>query len=150
IKYLAEWISTFVSRYNRWTCPKYLIGESYGTTRVSGLALELQQSQWIFLNGVILVSPTELGIERGGPVNMASHLPYFAATAWFHKALPADLQSKDLTDVLPEIETFTIDQLVPALSRGGFLDEAKRKDIAAKMARYSGLSEKSILQHNLQ
>src|SRR4030095_12282642 len=74
IKYLAEWISTFVSRYNRWPSPKYLIGESYGTNRVSGLALELQNRQWMFLNGVVLVSPTILGIERTGPVDMASRL----------------------------------------------------------------------------
>ena len=53
ISYLAEWINTFVTRHNRWTSPKYLIGESYGTTRVSGLALELQNRQWMYLNGVI-------------------------------------------------------------------------------------------------
>ena len=64
IKYLAEWINTFVSRMNRWASPKYLIGESYGTGRVSGLALELQNAHWMFFNGVILVSPTTLGIER--------------------------------------------------------------------------------------
>ncbi|MGZ8554572.1 MAG: S10 family serine carboxypeptidase-like protein, partial [Chitinophagaceae bacterium] len=92
IKYLAEWINTFVTRNNRWASPKYLIGESYGTTRVSGLALELQNAQWMYLNGVILVSPTELGIERSGPVEAALRLPYFAATAWDHKMLPADLQ----------------------------------------------------------
>ena len=149
IKYLAEWISTFVSRYNRWPSPKYLIGESYGTNRVSGLALELQNRQWMFLNGVVLVSPTILGIERTGPVDMASRLPYYAATAWYHKALPSDLQSKDLTDMLPEVEEFTINELIPALTRGGSLDDAKRKAIAAKMSRYSGLSEKVILQRNL-
>ena len=149
IKYLAEWISTFVSRYNRWPSPKYLIGESYGTNRVSGLALELQNRQWMFLNGVVLVSPTILGIERTGPVDMASRLPYYAATAWYHKVLPADLQNKDLTEVLPEVEEFTINELIPALTRGGFIDESKRKAIAAKMSRYSGLSEKVILQRNL-
>jgi len=58
IKYLAEWINTFVTRKGRWASPKFLIGESYGTTRVSGLALELQNSQWMYLNGVVLVSPT--------------------------------------------------------------------------------------------
>ncbi len=56
IKYLADWIGTFVTRQNRWASPKYLIGESYGTTRVSGLALELQNAQWMYLNGVVLVS----------------------------------------------------------------------------------------------
>ncbi len=149
ITYLAEWLNTFVARNNRWTSPKYLIGESYGTTRVSGLALELQNAHWMYLNGVILVSPTELGIKRDGPVGDALNLPYFAAAAWYQKALPADLQQKDLNDVLPEVETFTINELIPALSQGGFIDESKRKQIASKMSRYSGLSEKSILQHNL-
>ncbi len=149
VVYLAEWLNTFVSRNNRWTSPKYLIGESYGTTRVSGLALELQNAHWMYLNGVILVSPTELGIKREGPVNDALALPYFAAAAWYQKALPADLQQKDLNDVLPEVEAFTIDELIPAIAKGGFIDESKRKQIAAKISRYSGLSEKSILQHNL-
>ncbi|MBI1767612.1 MAG: carboxypeptidase [Bacteroidetes bacterium] len=149
VTYLAEWLNTFISRNNRWTSPKYLIGESYGTTRVSGLALELQNAHWMYLNGVILVSPTELGIKRDGPVNDALSLPYFAAAAWYQKALPADLQQKDLNEVLPEVEAFAIDELIPALSKGGFIDEQKRKAIATKMSRYSGLSEKSILQHNL-
>ncbi len=149
IKYLAEWINTFVTRNNRWALPKYLIGESYGTTRVSGLALELQNAQWMYLNGVILVSPTELGIERSGPVETALRLPYFAATAWEHKMLPAELQQKDLTAMLPEVEDFTLNELIPAMSKGSSLTDDKKKQIADKMARYSGLSAKVILQHNL-
>lgn len=96
IKYLAEWINTFVTRKGRWASPKFLIGESYGTTRVSGLALELQDAQWMYLNGVVLVSPTELGIDRNGPLDAALKLPYFTATAWYHKKLPADLQQKEI------------------------------------------------------
>jgi carboxypeptidase C (cathepsin A) len=149
IKYLAGWINTFVSRYKRWASPKFLIGESYGTTRVSGLALELQNGHWMYLNGVILVSPTDLGIERTGPVDDALILPYFTATAWYHKKLPADLQSKDLTVVLPEVETFTVNELIPALTKGGNLGDADRKAIAEKMSRYSGLSQQFILQNNL-
>ncbi len=149
IKYLGEWLTNFVSRKGRWTSAKYLIGESYGTTRVSGLALELQNAHWMYLNGVILVSPTDLGIERGGPVDAAVNLPYFAAAAWYHKMLPPDLQAKDLTDMLPEVEEFTLNELIPGLSRGGFITEAKKKELASKMARYSGLSEKVILQQNL-
>ena len=103
-------------------------------------------TDWI---GVILVSPTDLGIERGVASNAALRLPYFAATAWFHKMLSPDLQQKDLTDMLPEVESFTINELLPAISKGGFLEDAKRKEIAAKMARYSGISEKVILQNNL-
>jgi carboxypeptidase C (cathepsin A) len=149
IKYLADWISTFVTRKNRWASPKFLIGESYGTTRVSGLALALQDDQWMYLNGVILISPTELGISRSGPVDIALHLPYYAATAWYHKALSADLQQKDLLAILPEVEDFTINKLIPAISKGGFLDEDSKRLIASQMAAYSGLSQKVILQHNL-
>ena len=149
IKYLAEWLNTFVTRQGRWRSPKYLIGESYGTTRVSGLALELQNAQWMYLNGVILVSPTGLGIERRGPVEAANRLPYFAATAWYHKVLPEDLQKKDLLPLLDEVEAFTIQELLPAMAMGGFLPADKKQAIAARMARYSGLSEKTILQHNL-
>ncbi len=149
IQYLAEWINTFVSRKNRWQSPKYLIGESYGTTRVSGLALELQNRQWMYLNGVILVSPTGLGIDRGGPVAAANRLPYFAAAAWYQKALSAELQSKDLDELLPEVEDFTINELLPAMAMGGFISEEKRKEMAQKMSYYSGISEKTILQHNL-
>ncbi|HSN08062.1 MAG TPA: hypothetical protein VLS85_03435 [Hanamia sp.] len=149
IKYLAEWINTFVTRNNRWASPKFLIGESYGTTRVSGLALALENQDWMYLDGVILVSPTDLGIKRDGPVGEALMLPYFAATAWYHKALPSDLQSKDLTDMLPEVESFTINDLIPALAKGSTLTDAEKENIAAKMSRYSGLSQKVILQHNL-
>lgn len=149
IRYLAEWINTFVTRNNRWASPKFLIGESYGTTRVSGLALELQSNQWMYLNGVILVSPTELGIERGTVMDAALRLPYFAATAWYHKMLPADLQGKKLQAMLPEVEKFTVDELIPAITKGGFLPMDEKKKIAAKMARYSGISEKVILQNNL-
>jgi carboxypeptidase C (cathepsin A) len=149
IKYLAEWINTFVTRRNRWRSPKYLIGESYGTVRVSGLALELQNSHWMYLNGVILVSPTDIGILRSGPVASALQLPYFTATAWYHKVLNPDLQSKDLEDILPEVEDYTINALIPALARGGFLEQEKKKEIASKMAFYSGISERVFLQYNL-
>jgi carboxypeptidase C (cathepsin A) len=149
IKYLAEWINTFVTRNNRWASPKFLIGESYGTTRVSGLALELQNQQWMYLDGVVLVSPTDLGIKRDGPVGEALLLPYYAAIAWYHKVLPTDLQSKDLTAMLPEVESFTINELIPALTKGSTLTDAEKQNIASKISRYSGLSEKVVLQHNL-
>src|SRR6202012_348405 len=150
IKYLAEWINTFVTRKNRWASPKFLIGESYGTTRVSGLALQLQNAQWMYLNGVVLVSPTEIGIDRADYVKTSLLVPYYAATAWYHKALAPDLQKKDLTDYLPEVEDFTINELMPALAKGGFLDTVKKQALAAKIARYTGLSEKAVLQSNLE
>lgn len=149
IAYLARWVDAFVTRQSRWTSPKYLIGESYGTNRVSGLAQRLQGSHWMYLNGVILVSPTPLGIERDGPVGAALKLPYYAATAWYHKALAADLQGKDLDQLLPEVERFTVDKLVPALVRGGALDKAERDALVAQVARYSGLREAIVRQHSM-
>ena len=154
ISYLAEWINTFVTRMNRWESPKYLIGESYGTTRVSGLALELQNRQWMYLNGVILVSPTELGIQSGqgrrdGPLGAALRVPYFTAAAWYHEKLSADLQSKDLLDVLDEIEKIAINELMPIMTKGGFATSDEKVAAAKKMAKYSGISEKAILQYNL-
>ena len=150
IAYLAEWVNTFVTRKNRWLSPKYLIGESYGTTRVSGLALELQNNQWMYLNGVVLVSPTEIGLDREGPVEIANRLPYFAAAAWYHKALPAELQNKDLDDLLPEVENYAINELLPVLVKGGFMENSKKEEVAEKMAYYSGIDKKVILQNNLE
>ncbi len=149
IKYLAEWLNTFVTRYNRWRSPKYLIGESYGTTRVAGLALELQNKQWMYLNGVVLVSPTDIGIERDGPVKIANRLPYFTAVAWYHNALAQELQQRDLEELLPEVEDYAINTLIPALAMGGYLDAGTREQVATQMARYSGLSKQSIIQNNL-
>ena len=150
IKYLSEWLNTFVNRANRWSSPKYIIGESYGTNRVSGMALELQSNHWMYLNGVVLVSPTDLGIKRDETMADALRLPYFSATAWYHKALDAGLQSKDLTEMLPEVEDFTVKELIPALAKGGFLSEVDKKAIAAKMSKYSGLSQKVLMQNNLR
>ncbi|WP_159821598.1 S10 family peptidase [Colwellia sp. 20A7] len=149
VKYLAEWVNTFVTRNNRWRSPKYLIGESYGTTRVSGLALALQQQQWMYVNGVILVSPTDIGIKRDGPVKSANRLPYFAAAAWYHNALPALYQAKDLDELLPEVEQFTINEYMPALAKGGFISSDEKLNIAKWVSMYSGLSVDAIIANNL-
>lgn len=150
IKYLAEWLNTFVTRNNRWLSPKYLIGESYGGTRVSGLALELQNRQWMYLNGVVLVSPADYKVLRAdGPLSDALNLPYFAATAWYHKQLSSELQQKDLLEILPEVEAFTIDKLIPAISKGSSISALEKEEIVQKMAYYSGLTKKEIEQHNL-
>lgn len=150
IKYLAEWLNTFVTRNNRWRSPKYIIGESYGGTRVMGLSLALQNQQWMYLNGVIMVSPADYKVIRNsGPVAEAINLPYFTAAAWHHKALPADLQNKDLLEILPESEAYTINELIPALAKGGFLESSEKNKVAERMAYYTGLSQKDILEQNL-
>ncbi len=149
IAYLAEWIDHFVSRHDRWISPKYLKGESYGTTRVAGLARRLQGSHRMFLNGVVLVSPTGLGIDRSGPVRDALFLPYYAATAWYHGALAEEFMNQDLYDFIGKVEDFTIDELLPALARGGALDDVRRNEIAQQISRYSGISVREVLNHNL-
>ena len=149
VTYLAEWIATFITRQGRWTSPKFLIGESYGTTRCAGLAAELQGSQWMYLNGVVLVSPTGLGIDRDGPVRDALYLPYYAATAWFHEKLEPTLQQRDLAELLPEVEAFTLDELLPALARGGSLDAEARTALTQQYARYAGLKENVVRQYNM-
>ncbi|TVP56579.1 MAG: carboxypeptidase [Gemmatimonadales bacterium] len=149
INYLAGWIETFVTRQSRWDSPKFLKGESYGTNRVAGLAGRLQGSHWMYLNGVILVSPTGMGVSAGGPVSAGLYLPHYAATAWYHDALEPSLQNRDLDEWLHEVETFTIDEFIPALVRGGFLPAAERQRIAEQVARYSGTSVEFVLQNNL-
>ena len=133
IKYLASWINTFITRKNRWESPKYIIGESYGGTRVMGLSYELQNRHWMYLNGVIMVSPADYKLfEEGDAVNSSLHLPYYTATAWYHKALNEKLQSKDLYEILPEVEDFTINELIPAIAKGGFISDSEKNKIADK------------------
>jgi carboxypeptidase C (cathepsin A) len=151
VTYLADWIQVFVSRNQRWRSPKYLIGESYGTTRVSGLAGQLQNRHWMYLNGVILVSPTGLGMTPEGPAPRSPvlKLPYYTAAAHYHGQLGDDLQSLPLEEALALAEEFTLDELLPALSRGGFLSEERRLELAGEVARYSGLSEEFVIDYNL-
>jgi carboxypeptidase C (cathepsin A) len=151
VDYLADWIDVFVSRVDRWRSPKYLIGESYGTTRVSGLAGALQNRHWMYLNGVILVSPTGLGLSPEGPSPRGSllKLPYYAAAAHYHGQLEPALQGKGLLELLDEVERFTVDELLPVLARGGFADPAERERMAGRVARYAGLDTQFVLDYNL-
>jgi len=151
VEYLADWIDVYVSRIGRWRSPKYLIGESYGTTRVSGLAGALQNRHWMYLNGVILVSPTGLGLEAEGPAPRSAvlKLPYYAATAHYHGQLEPELQNMTLLELLDEVEQFTINDYLPVLARGGFADPATRSRIADAVARYAGLDAQFVLDYNL-
>lgn len=151
IKYLASWIQTFITRNNRWLSPKFLIGESYGTTRVSGLAKALQSASiGLFFNGVVLVSPTELGIKRDGALSSALNIPYYAATAWYYKKLPADLQQQKLTAILPQIEKFTLDKLLPAMAKGSSLPESEKQQIEKQLERYTSIKQEVWDQNNLE
>lgn len=151
IQYLAKWMTTFVTRNNRWLSPKYLIGESYGGTRVSGLANQLQGNQWMYLNGVILVSPADYKVfESDDPIPYALNLPYYAATAWYHKRLPDNLQDQSLESILPDIEAFALDEYLPALTKGASLDEKTKMKLASQLADRTGLSTEDYADHNLR
>lgn len=150
-KYLAGWLNTFITRNNKWKAPKYIIGESYGGTRVMQLAYELQSNQWMYLNGVIMVSPADYKLLRtDSSEDYAINFPYYTAAAWYHKQLPSALQQKDLLEILPEAEDFAINKLLPALAKGGYIEDTEKNEIATKMAYYSGVKKEVILQHNLE
>ncbi len=150
IKYLAEWIQIFVSRHNRWLSPKYLIGESYGGTRVAGLAHQLQSVHWMYLNGVVLVSPADYKyFESDAPISEALHLPYFTATAWYHKKLNATLQKLPLQEVLKRSENYTLKHYMSAITQVGALDQTQRSQVADSVAFYTGIDKNDILQGNL-
>ena len=105
----------------------------------------------MYLNGVIMVSPADYLIYRNEGVEAAAlTLPYYTAAAWYHDKLPAALQGQDLLDVLPAAEAFTIDTLMPAIARGGYLANAERERVAGRLAYYSGLTREEILDHNLR
>ena len=150
VKYLAGWLNTFITRNNRWQSPKYIIGESYGGTRVMGLAAELQNKQWMYLNGVIMVSPADYKVLRtGSALSSSLNLPYFTAAAWYHKMLPNELQNKDLLEILPLSEEYAINKLIPAMAKGGFISDTERNKVAERMSYFSGIKKDVILQHNL-
>ena len=108
----------------------------------------------MYLNGVILVSPADyklLEFDDGqeDAIDSSLHLPYYAATAWYHKMLDKEIQSIDLLEFLPKVEEFTINELIPAIAKGGFISDIERNEIAEKYSYYSGLDKDFIIDYNL-
>ena len=143
IEWVGEFIRLYTTRYRRWNSPKFLIGESYGTTRSAGLAGYLQERHGMYLNGILLISSIlDFQTARFVPGNdlpFALFLPTYAATAWYHGRLPADLQA-DLAKTLAEAEAFAENEYTLALMRGSRLQGEARAQIVAKLARLTGLS----------
>lgn len=154
IRAFGEFISGYLSAYNRWPSPKFLIGESYGTIRSAGLSQELQARHGVELNGIVLLSSLltyqTLSPAPDNDVAYAVQIETFAATAWYHKKLPADLQQKPLKQVVAEARTFAFGDYMAALTRGNAMSDAERRTMADKLARYSGLSSAFILNANLR
>lgn len=130
IESVGEFIRLYTSRNMRWTSPKFLIGESYGTTRAAGLSGYLQERHGMFLNGIMLISSIlEFSTARFLPGNDLPYilfLPTYTATAWYHRQLPDDLQQKPLREVLDEVEAFALGEYASALMRGAKLSFTKR------------------------
>jgi carboxypeptidase C (cathepsin A) len=153
IRAFGEFIRTYLSRFDRWASPKYLIGESYGTMRSAGMAGELQQQQGIELNGIVLISSVldylTKGYASGNDLPYVIFLPTYTATAWYHKKLPADLQA-DFSRAIQEARAFSTGEYLLALEKGNRLSDAEKATIVQKLARLTGLSPEYIEQSNLR
>lgn len=154
IRAFGEFIAEYLRTYNRYPSPKFLIGESYGSIRSAGLAQELQSRHGIELNGIGLLSALltyqTLRPAPNNDIAWAVQIQTFAATAWYHKKLPPDLQQKTVAQVVDEARTFAFGDYMLALTKGHALTDAQRTAMAEKLARYTGLPAKFILQANLR
>ncbi|MCI0606325.1 peptidase S10 [bacterium] len=150
---VGEFIRLYVSRFRRWSSPKFLIGESYGTTRAAALSLYLQQRHGMYLNGVILVSSIlnfqTARFNSGNDLPYILFLPTYTATAWYHKKLVPELQN-DLRKTLDEVRQFAVGEYTLALMKGSKLSPSERNTVAEKLARYTGLTTDYVNRSNLR
>lgn len=152
IEAAGEFIRLYLSKYKRWPSPKFLCGESYGTTRAAGLSNYLQGRHGINLNGIVLVSAVlnfqTIRFDEGNDLPYALFLPGYTATAWYHKKLPG--ANGDLPKLLKQVERFAEEDYAIALMKGSKLGKEEQVKMAKDLARFTGLSEKYILQSNLR
>ncbi len=153
IQSVAEFIRLYLGRAERWRSPLFLVGESYGTTRASGLSNYLFE-KGVALNGICLVSTVmnfqTLLFSATNDLPFVLMLPSYTATAWYHKKLPSDLQGKPLRDVLNEAEKFSVGEYSAALYRLDQLSDTERNALAAKYSQLTGLSENFVLDNNFR
>jgi carboxypeptidase C (cathepsin A) len=161
IEAVGDFVRRYLTTYQRWASPKFLAGESYGTTRSAGLAGHLQSRFGLNLNGIILISSVlnfqtialdskTYTFHRGNDLPYVLYLPTYAATAWYHKTLEPGLQSRDLPDVLREVEGFAETDYLLALEQGSRIDSETFDEIAAQLARYTSLSDDFIKRSDLR
>jgi carboxypeptidase C (cathepsin A) len=158
----SDFIVQFLSKYGRWNSPKYLFGESYGTTRSAVLINMLENDRLVDFNGVMLLSQI-LGFDNSPDapqVNPGIDLPYelalptYAATAWYHHRLPGQqgqqAQQQDLPTLLQQVEHFAMNDYEHALDQGTALPADERQAIAQQLHQYTGLPMDYILKANLR
>src|SRR6185436_15394077 len=154
IESVGEFIRLWTSRYGRWASPKFLAGESYGTTRAAGLANYLQERHGMYFSGVALISSIlnfqTARFNAGNDLPYPLFLPTYTATAWYHKKLPPDLQQGGLKNALAEAERFAMGEYPAALMKGSDLSDAERRDVAARLSRLTGLSPEYLLEVQLR
>jgi carboxypeptidase C (cathepsin A) len=153
LRSVAEFIRLYLTRYDRMASPKFLAGESYGTTRAAGLSGVLA-SQGITMNGVMLISTVlNFGYSsqiRGNDLGYVNFLPHYTATAWFHKRLPADLQRLTIDQVTSQAEKWAMSDYASALMKGNKLTPAEFSAVAEQMARFTGLPRPVVELNDLR
>jgi carboxypeptidase C (cathepsin A) len=153
LKSVAEFIRLYSVRAERWASPKFLAGESYGTTRAAALSQYLIKTHGIYLNGIVLISSVlnfgTITFSPGSDLPYELYLPTYTATAWYHKKLPIDLQGS-LEKAIGESRRFSGGEYTSALMKGDKLTSAERADIAKQLARLTGLSTGFIEESNLR
>lgn len=161
IESVGEFIRIFLTRHGRWSSPKYLAGESYGTTRAAGLAAHLLEKRGIYLNGLVLVSvilnfgtagfdPKTFTFQVGNDLPYILFLPAYAATARYHGVLDRKLQRKRLGAFLTEVEEFAAGEYANALLQGDSLDPGRRRAVAEQVAAYTGLDPAYVDRYRLR
>ena len=153
IEYVGDFIRLYCSRYGRWTSPKFLAGESYGTTRAAGLSGYLQERHGMYLNGIMLISVVlnfqTIRFPIGNDLPYILYLPTMTATAWYHKKLDKQLQA-NLKNTLAEVRQFALTEYTLALMQGATLPEKERVKIEKKLSRYLGLTMEFVKRCNLR
>jgi carboxypeptidase C (cathepsin A) len=151
---VGDFIRLYTSRNTRWLSPKYILGESYGTTRAAGLSDYLQERYGLYFNGIILVSSAlNFAALEFAPQNNDPYiyfLPSYAASAWYHKKLPPDLQAKSVAEVVAAARTFAGGEYAVALGQGDQVPAADKTRLAGELSRYTGLPAADILQWKLR
>ncbi len=150
---MADFIRLWLTRNGRMASPKLIAGESYATIRAAGLSARLLDRYGIRLNGVVLISTALNSLTRefdpGNDMAYVTFLPTYTAAAWYHKKLPPELAG-DLRQTLEEVKRFALDEYGPALLQGDWLPAGRRRAIAEKLARYTGLSVDYVERSNLR
>jgi carboxypeptidase C (cathepsin A) len=153
IESVGEFIRLYLSRYGRWTSPLYLAGESYGTTRAAGLAGHLVD-RGIAFNGIVLISSAldirPIDFVQGDDLPYQLFVPTYAATAWYHGRLEPDLQKLSLSELNALVTEWSESELATALARGDRLPADLRRELAARLARYTGLDPQYVAGTDLR